>query len=160
MVLQSSQKKGGGVFHVFLSMSEPPWECVFICNSVHKSQRIDAVNSGGRAAHCQSHPIIPAQSCALSPDQIPLRLRTCGSFCVPLLMFSRFSLYFQATRRRPACRRAASAEALAPPCARAATTSWTAEGKDSRPFQPTCPRAWLRCKHRVSSVASGGYHLV
>lgn len=60
---------GGGGSCLPLSMSEPPWERVFICNSVHKSQRIDAVNSGGRAAHCQSHPIIPAQCCAPSPTR-------------------------------------------------------------------------------------------
>lgn len=61
--------RGGGAFHVFLSQCQNLLGSVFICNSVHKSQRIDAVNSGGRAAHCQSHPIIPAQSCAPSPTR-------------------------------------------------------------------------------------------
>lgn len=143
-------------------MTEPPWERVFICNSVHKSQRIDAVNNGGRAAHCQSHPIIPARSCYPPPPpprRIRLRPHTCVRFYTPPLTSSHFSLYFQATRSRPACRRAASAGALAPPCARAVTTSWTVEGKDSPPFQPTCQRAWPRCKHRACGTKnSSGYH--
>lgn len=90
------------------------------------------------------------------PHQIHWRSRTCVSFYIPLLIFPPppLSLYFQATRSPSPRRRAASVGALAPPCARAATTSWTAEGRDSRPFQPTCQRAWLRCKHPVSSGIS------
>lgn len=73
-----------------------------------------------------------------------------------LLIFGRFlfCVSSQATRSPLACRRAASAEAPAPPCARAVTTSWTAEGKDLPPFQPTCQTAWLRCKHRVFTAVS------
>lgn len=134
-------KVRSGAFHVSLSMSEPPWEQALICNSVHKSRRIDAVNRGGRAASCQSHPIILLR--------VLLHSHTCVSLTFPFWYLAVFLSSFQATRSPPACRRAAWAEALAPPCARAVTTSWTAEGKDLLPFQPTCQRAWLRCKHRV-----------
>lgn len=101
--------------------------------------------TGGRAAPCQS---------SHNPAQSHAALTHLYDFDISLLIFGRFSFSFQATRSPPACRRAASAGALAPPCARAATTSWTAEGKDLPPFQPTCQRAWLRCKHHVSSVVS------
>lgn len=55
----------------------------------------------------------------------------------------------QATRNLPACSRAASAEAPARPCAPAATTLWTAEGKVSPLSQPTCQTPWPRCKQLV-----------
>lgn len=77
-------------------MSKHPWECVFICNSVYKSQRLDAVNSSGRAPHefesCsmsahkssgkQSHPVILLRVTLLSlkTNQIHLCSHTCRSF--------------------------------------------------------------------------------
>lgn len=36
------------MFHFFISMSKHPWECVFICNSAYKAQRVDDMNSSGR----------------------------------------------------------------------------------------------------------------
>lgn len=127
-------KVGSGAFYVFPSQCQNLLGSVQ--SSVHKSRRIDGVDGGGGAAPCQSHPTIPHAPVRVSHP----RFSFLPSFVSP-----------QATRSRRACRRAASAEAPAPPCARAATTSWTAGGKGSPPSQPTCQRAWPRCKFSAAA---------
>lgn len=92
-------------------MSKHPWECVLICNSVYKSERLDAVNSSGRAPHefesCsmsahkssgkQSHPVILLRVPLLSlkTNQIHLCSHTCRSFAFlsSHRMFLLFHLY-------------------------------------------------------------------
>lgn len=113
----------------------------------------------------QSHPVILLRVVLLSMknNRIHLRSHTCSSciflsshyiflwFCSSCSFFSLSLFYFslQVTRTLPVCSHAASVEGLVPPCAPAATTLWTAEGRVSPPSQQICLTAWLRCKHIV-----------
>lgn len=167
------------MLYFFFSMSQHPWECVFICNSVYKAQRVDDMNSSKRvwaphecrscsmSAHKssskQSHPVILLRVVLLS---LKPTISTCAhtpvwaaysSFLNHIFLLFHFSCSFffllsvslQVTRTLPALSRAASAEALALPCVPAVTTSWIVEGKVSPPSQPTCLTPWLRCKHNT-----------
>lgn len=118
----------------------------------------------------QSHPIIllRVMSLPLKTQHIHLCHTPVGApHASPLIVlsscFTSFSLFYfshQATRILLARSCAASEEALALPRAPAVITLWIVEGKGSPPFQPTCQRAWLRCKHPVSPVPCILYHYI
>ena len=104
------------MFHFYFSMSKHPWECVFICNSAYKAQRVDDTNSKAvwaphecRSCSMSAHKSCgktisapnPAQSHAalIQTNQIHLWSHTCS--CMFLSYHNCFSQSFSLCPFRP-----------------------------------------------------------